>query len=249
MPIHTHTHTYASHTRGVERERGRLHIRVTTISRTYRRQTFGKETDGENESSSRGWMGNADAAPSKEARTSALWIHTHTCTQWGSDSQPPFEISSSRILYILYTSSCHFPTHFSPPLEIRRNGWIQPGVVNFFLLLLLFLPSQPLGWIDRLFFSIRVCTSCVEECDLQKRNERESKVTQFGWPSSEQQVDSVMSVDMEESIYLNKQLVGYSWTLIFNRFINIIISWGGKRMISLNRGCKRESVVQNESSC
>lgn len=74
----THTHTYASYTRGVERERGRLHIRVTTISRTYRRQTFGKETDGENESSSRGWMGNADAAPSKEARTSALWIHTYT---------------------------------------------------------------------------------------------------------------------------------------------------------------------------
>lgn len=191
---YTHTHIRVLHTWSRERERERLHIRVTTISRTYRRQTFGKETDGENESSSRGWMGNADAAPSKEARTSALWIHTHTCTQWGSDSQPPFEISSSRILYILYTSSCHFPTHFSPPLEIRRNGWIQPGVVNFFLLLLLFLPSQPLGWIDRLFFSIRVCTSCVEECDLQKRNERESKVTQFGWPSSEQQVDSVCNV-------------------------------------------------------
>lgn len=189
---HTHTHIRVLHTWSRERERGRLHIRVTTISRTYRRQTFGKETDGENESSSRGWMGNADAAPSKEARTSALWIHTHTCTQWGSDSQPPFEISSSRILYILYTSSCHFPTHFSSPLEIRRNGWIQPGVVNFFLLL--FLPSQPLEWIDRLFFSIRVCTSCVEECDLQKRNERESKVTQFGWPSSEQQVDSVCNV-------------------------------------------------------
>lgn len=173
-----YTHTYASYTRGVERERGRLHIRVTTISRTYRRQTFGKETDGENESSSRGWMGNADAAPSKEARTSALWIHTHTCTQWGSDSQPPFEISSSRILYILYTSSCHFPTHFSPPLEIRRNGWIQPGVVNFFLLLLLFLPSQPLGWIDRLFFSIRVCTSYVEELICRRGTSASQK-----WPS------------------------------------------------------------------
>lgn len=174
----THTHTYASYTRGVERERGRLHIRVTTISRTYRRQTFGKETDGENESSSRGWMGNADAAPSKEARTSALWIHTHThAHNEGAIANHRLKFQAREFSIFSIPPPCHFPTHFSPPLEIRRNGWIQPGVVNFFFLLL-FLSSQPLGWIDRLFFSIRVCTSCVEELICRRGTSASQK-----WPS------------------------------------------------------------------
>lgn len=57
MLIHVHTaHQYVSYTR---KQRRSLHVGVTTICRTYRRQTFGKETDGENESSSRVWMGMA----------------------------------------------------------------------------------------------------------------------------------------------------------------------------------------------
>lgn len=190
-----YTHTHASYTRGVERERGRLHIRVTTISRTYRRQTFGKETDGENESSSRGWMGNADAAPSKEARTSALWIHTHThAHNEGAIANHRLKFQAREFSIFSIPPPVIFRHTFLLPLKSEETDESSQEWLIFFFFFLFFLPSQPLGWIDRLFFSIRVCTSCVEECDLQKRNERESKVTQFGWPSSEQQVDSVCNV-------------------------------------------------------
>ena len=135
---HTHTHTYRANTRPAHvetKERERLHIRVTTISWTYRRQTFGKETDGENESSSRGWMGLVTLMRRRQRNRGHLpygYTHTHMCTQWGSDSQPPFEISSSRILYTL--PSCHFLTHFS--LYSSRSGEetetrVRSGV-NFF---------------------------------------------------------------------------------------------------------------------
>lgn len=192
---YTHTHTYASYTRGVERERGRLHIRVTTISRTYRRQTFGKETDGENESSSRGWMGNADAAPSKEARTSALWIHTYThAHNEGAIANHRLKFQAREFSIFSIPPPVIFRHTFLLPLKSEETDESSQEWLIFFFFFFFFLPSQPLGWIDRLFFSIRVCTSCVEECDLQKRNERESKVTQFGWPSSEQQVDSVCNV-------------------------------------------------------
>ena len=149
---HTHTHTYRANTRPAHvetKERGRLHIRVTTISWTYRRQTFGKETDGENESSSRGWMGLVTLMRRRQRNRGHLpygYTHTHMCTQWGSDSQPPFEISSSRILYTL--PSCHFLTHFS--LYSSRSGEetetrVRSGVNFFFFFFspFFFFPPPP----------------------------------------------------------------------------------------------------------
>lgn len=163
IPIHTYTHTYRANTRPAHvetKERERLHIRVTTISWTYRRQTFGKETDGENESSSRGWMGLVTLMRRRQRNRGHLpygYTHTHMCTQWGSDSQPPFEISSSRILYTL--PSCHFLTHFS--LHSSRSGEetetrVRSGVNFFFFLFLLFL--SPWSWLmdwSIIFSSIR----------------------------------------------------------------------------------------------
>lgn len=163
IPIHTHTYIsrqYAPCTRGDEREREIAHQSYDNIlnlpTANFRQRDRRREweqlagVDG---------AGNADAAPSKEPRTSALWIHTHThmCTQWGSDSQPPFEISSSRILYTL--PSCHFLTHFS--LHSSRSGEetetrVRSGVNFFFFLFLLFL--SPWSWLmdwSIIFSSIR----------------------------------------------------------------------------------------------
>lgn len=84
IPIHTHTHThisrqYAPRTRGDEREREIAHQSYDNIlnlpTANFRQRDRRREWE-----QLAGVDGNADAAPSKEPRTSALWIHTHTHT-------------------------------------------------------------------------------------------------------------------------------------------------------------------------
>lgn len=142
----THTHTYASHTRGVERERGRD---CTSELRQYPELTDGKlsakrQTERMRAARGGGWVTLMRRRQRKRGHLPYGYTHTRAHNE-GAIANHRLKFQAREFSIFSIPPPCHFPTHFSPPLEIRRNGWIQPGVVNFFLLLLFFSSVTALG--------------------------------------------------------------------------------------------------------
>lgn len=179
MPIHTHTHTYASYTRGVEKERGRD---CTSELRQYPELTDGKlsakrQTERMRAARGGGWVTLMRRRQRKRGHLPYGYTHTRAHNE-GAIANHRLKFQAREFSIFSIPPPVIFRHTFLLPLKSEETDESSQEWLIFFFFFFFFLPSQPLGWIDRLFFSIRVCTSCVEELICRRGTSASQK-----WPS------------------------------------------------------------------
>lgn len=176
MPIHTHTHTRPTHVESREREGD-----CTSELRQYPELTDGKlsakrQTERMRAARGGGWVTLMRRRQRKRGHLPYGYTHTHAHNE-GAIANHRLKFQAREFSIFSIPPPVIFRHTFLLPLKSEETDESSQEWLIFFFLLL-FLSSQPLEWIDRLFFSIRVCTSCVEELICRRGTSASQK-----WPS------------------------------------------------------------------
>lgn len=173
---YTHTHTRPTHVES--RERGRD---CTSELRQYPELTDGKlsakrQTERMRAARGGGWVTLMRRRQRKRGHLPYGYTHTRAHNE-GAIANHRLKFQAREFSIFSIPPPVIFRHTFLLPLKSEETDESSQEWLIFFFFFLFFLPSQPLGWIDRLFFSIRVCTS-VEELICRRGTSASQK-----WPS------------------------------------------------------------------
>lgn len=174
---HTHTHTRPTHVESREREGD-----CTSELRQYPELTDGKlsakrQTERMRAARGGGWVTLMRRRQRKRGHLPYGYTHTRAHNE-GAIANHRLKFQAREFSIFSIPPPVIFRHTFLLPLKSEETDESSQEWLIFFFFFLFFLPSQPLGWIDRLFFSIRVCTSCVEELICRRGTSASQK-----WPS------------------------------------------------------------------
>lgn len=173
---YTHTHTRPTHVESREREGD-----CTSELRQYPELTDGKlsakrQTERMRAARGGGWVTLMRRRQRKRGHLPYGYTHTHAHNE-GAIANHRLKFQAREFSIFSIPPPVIFRHTFLLPLKSEETDESSQEWLIFFFFLL-FLSSQPLEWIDRLFFSIRVCTSCVEELICRRGMSASQK-----WPS------------------------------------------------------------------